>query len=103
MKPTIFKQIAIVIVLSFVLILAWWGVSQSRQAHTAAFIHAECQQTAAMLLDTPETNVLALRLEFLQGYYQAHAETLAGSPLADMMRTEYQETVSNVQIRLLIK
>lgn len=38
---------------------------------------------------------LALRLEFLVGYYDAHSKSLAGSRLESIARRDYQQTLSN--------
>jgi hypothetical protein len=78
-------------------LLAWRYWIQSRQLVWAWFIDAQCRTTQESYIEkSSNPRALALRLDFLMGYYEVHSKVLAGSRLESMVRSQYQQTLTNV-------
>lgn len=81
-----------------VLFLAWRLLMAERQAMTAASIDFQCETTQQMFIaehSDPDPVALAMRLEFLVGYYEGYSRTLTGTPLAKVVERSYRQTLTN--------
>ena len=62
----------------------------------AWFIDAQCRTTQESFIDESiDPRALALRLDFLMGYYEAHSKVLHGSRLESIVLRGYQQTLTN--------
>ena len=92
-------KIMIAVLVCLLGLLAWRYWVLSGQVVWAEFIDAQCHTTQEAFIDVPsKPDALALRLDFLMGYYQAHSKALAGSGLEEMVRREYERTVTNAVV-----
>lgn len=71
------------------------------QVVTADFVDKECKNTEDLCRDYAQMSdrdpsFLAMRLEFLTGYYESRSNTLAGSRLAQIVRRDYDQALTNV-------
>jgi hypothetical protein len=86
--------IGILVCLLALLLSGYWALS--RQMVWAGFIDAQCRTTQESFIDeSAGPQALALRLDFLMGYYEAHSKALAGSRLESIVRREYHQTLTN--------
>lgn len=82
--------------LCFALYFAWRYWALFGQVVWADYIDKQCRITQESFIDSgPDPEALALRLEFLMGYYDAHSKGLAGSHLDRIVQWEYQQTLTN--------
>jgi hypothetical protein len=62
----------------------------------AYFIDEQCRTTQEHYIGAESTpEALALRVDFLMGYYDAYSKSLAGSRLKQVVRWEYEQTLTN--------
>lgn len=81
------------------LALGCWRLYQ--QSVSASFIERECVFTQNLIDQPPDGFVpegLAMRLDFLMGYYNTHDKTLTGSPIEWMVERDYQRTLTNALV-----
>ena len=91
-------KLIIVALLCIIIFLGWCCWSSYSQIIWAGFISQQCRITQDVIDHPPEGDVrawLALRLDFLMGYYDYHSRSLAGSRLQEVVRHEYQQTLTN--------
>ena len=89
-------KIVIGFLLCIVLLLGWSYWRLSGQVVWTYFIDAQCRTTQESFIDaSPDPRALALRLDFLMGYYGAHSKALVGSHLEQIVRREYEQTLTN--------
>jgi hypothetical protein len=89
-------KVAVVILVCLLALVTWRYSVQSRQMVWAWFIDAQCRTTQESFIDEAiDPRALALRLDFLMGYYEAHSKALAGSRLESIIRRGYQQTLTN--------
>ena len=89
-------QFSVVGLVGVVLFLVWRLWLAEREAMTAAFIDYQCQTTQQMFIERQSDPVaLAVRLDFLVGYYQGYSRTLTGTPLAKVVERSYCQTLTN--------
>jgi hypothetical protein len=82
--------------LCIVLLLGGWVWHLHWQMLWANLIDEQCQITQKNYINEPtDPGMLALRLDFLMGYYDGHIKTLEGSRLQWMVWHEYQQTLTN--------
>ena len=78
------------------LLLAWRWLVHYRQMVTLAFIHSQCETTQKDFIEgQTDPRSLALRLDFLMGYYDYYSKTLNGSPAAHVVWRNYCQTLTN--------
>lgn len=71
------------------------------QVVAANFIDKECKITHELCSDsalptTRDSSFLALRLDFLVGYYESCSNTLVGSHLEQIVRRDYEHALTNI-------
>jgi hypothetical protein len=89
-------KIALVTLVFLLAFVTWRHWMQSRQMVWASFIDAQCRTTQESFIDESiDPGALALRLDFLMGYYEAHSKVLAGSRLESIVRRGYQQTLTH--------
>ncbi len=71
------------------------------QVVTADFVDKECKITQDLCRDYPlmtngDASFLAMRLEFLMGYYESRSNTLAGSRLEQIVRRDYEQALTTL-------
>ena len=91
-------KLFIFILLCVFVFLVWRHWSSESQKTQFDFIEKQCVITQGMIDHPPDGFVptgLALRLEFLMGYYEAHSKSLKGSPLESVAARDYQQTLTN--------
>jgi hypothetical protein len=87
------------VLLCLVLFLAWRAFMDHRRMLTAAFIDFQCDTTQKTFIEHQTDPVaLAMRLEFLMGYYEGHSRTLSGTPLAKVVERGYHQTLTNAVV-----
>ncbi len=77
----------------------WWVLLGHEVA--AGFVDYECETTEDLcrnwhLIENRDASSLAMRLQFLMGYYESRSNMLAGSRLQRMVRRNYEQAVTNV-------
>jgi hypothetical protein len=91
------KLVVIVLVCVSVL-LAWCCWHFYGQTVSASFIERQCMITQDMI-DHPADGFvpqgLAVRLDFLMGYYDYYGRPLRGSPIEWVVSRDYQQTLTN--------
>jgi hypothetical protein len=90
-KSVIVAQLCIIVVL----VWCWWNAY--RQIVWAGFISRQCiiTQDAIEHPSNDSLTWLALRLDFLMGYYDYHSRSLADSRLQETVRQQYEQTLTN--------
>jgi hypothetical protein len=91
-------KLIITLLLCVSFFLAWRYWSSKSQKTWFDFIEKQCVITQDMIDHPPDGFVptgLALRLEFLMGYYEAHSRSLKGSPFESVATRDYQQTLTN--------
>jgi len=88
----------IVVLLCVSVLLAWCCWHLYGQTVSASFIERECKFTQDMI-DHPADGFvprgLAMRLDFLMGYYDSCHKPLVGSHLDWIVSRDYQQTLTN--------
>ena len=93
-------RLAIGVLLCVAVLLGWRCWVLFGQAVTADFIDKECKITddACRAIPVPPRHDLVIpahHLEFLISYYEARSNSLAGSHLEQIVRRDYEQTISN--------
>lgn len=89
-------KLTIAVVLCIALVLAWRYWVLFGQVVWADFIDKQCRITQESFIEgSPNPQALALRLNFLIGYHDAHSKALTGSHLEQIILREYQQTLTN--------
>ena len=87
---------SIAVLLCVVLLLGWRCFMLYRQMVTAAFIDFQCENTQTMFIGgESDPKALAQHLKFLKGYYDGYSRSLVGSPLAKIVRRDYEQALTN--------
>ncbi|HEU5071610.1 MAG TPA: hypothetical protein VFV96_14495 [Verrucomicrobiae bacterium] len=87
---------AALVLLVAVVLLGWQVLTSYRQTVTAMFISHQCETTELVAREFSDPETIAHRTEFLICYYQGHSRTLEGTPLARLVRRDYEHTLTNV-------
>ena len=91
-------KLSVVALLCVSVLLAWCYCHLYGQLVSASFIESECKFTQDMI-DHPADGFvpkgLAMRLDFLMGYYDSRHKSLVGSQVEWIVSRDYQQTLTN--------
>lgn len=85
------------ILLCVIALLTWRCFGMFGQMVAASFVHKQCETTRRMFIESELSDLrgLAMRLQFLKGYYSHYGRTLAGSHIAPLVDYDYQRTLKD--------
>ena len=93
-------KLTVGVLLCVLVLVLWRYLGLYGQVVTAEFIDKHCQNTqdsvnAFPLLTPPNPAYLAHDLQFLMGYYAGSSNSLVGSRLEQIVRRDYEQTLTN--------
>ena len=94
-------KLSVALLACIVLFLGWCCWHLYGELVSASFVERQCMITQDMV-DHPADNFvpqgLAMRLDFLMGYYDYYGRPLRGSPIEWIVQRDYQQTLTNAVV-----
>jgi hypothetical protein len=93
-------KFSVAVLLCITVFLSWRLWVLFGQVVAADFIDKECRITQDFcrdfsLLQRRDASLLAIRLEFLMGYYESRSNTLVASHLEQIVHRDYEQALTN--------